>query len=204
MKEFQTTNEILKLAVAHLTNKESFSRQFAKSTPRVNKYPIFKYENDSQLIQDVANYVTPFSKHYISDPYFGLWDYYTHPKTLIYMMENNKWNYSNDCDDISSLAYALLKNSGFLDKNMEVVAIFPNLLNPANLTKAHDILVIKWNNGQGDINGKQWYATIDTNGLHWHLIEPQDNYKQKIMKYFDGLYDTVYTDYIEHGYPFED
>lgn len=197
MKDFEIKNNWFLTVVlkAYFQNKENLSRTLAYNKPQS---PLLDFKQSSlQKTIELVNSHIQNNLQYHSDPLGGTFDYYTDPRTISYMIKNNKHGkYPSDCDDFACYSYALLEQAGIVKENITVASILPSLL---DINLAHVILV-----GYNFIDSynKLWGYTIDTNGLFWFEYSNKDDLHNKILKFFSNLYKKKYYNLVNHGYPF--
>lgn len=192
---------VVKIAVTLLGWKETNSKSFAAGPP---KNPVKKDFNKKgkELIIAVADYMN-LNLKYVADPI--TFDYYTHPETVQYMINNNsigKYS-STDCDDYACYAYKLLTENGYPKDRVSVFTVVPDLFpNITDIRWCHVLCLVDYNDGKPDGEGNYWKATIDTNGLHWFKYKEGQDWQAMIMKKFSEAYKTKYLYFLDHGYPF--
>lgn len=205
MKQFDTGNWFFNLVLSgYFSKKESDSRMIAKGSPK-EPLPRITGNNNHEIITKASDYIIKNLK-YVADPL--TFDYYTHPETVQFEVNHGKTTYGKDCDDFSSYAYLLLKNSGI--NNISVVTIIPQILPDLTQIKWCHVILLGFYHDKSD--NTFWAYTIDTNGLFWYkfplpsfLGDYNQNLKaveKEVLKKFSGLYNTNYVLMIDHGYPF--
>lgn len=205
MKQFDTGNWFFNMILSgYFAKKESDSRLIAKGSPKTT-LPKITGNNNHEIITKANDYIIKNLK-YVADPL--TFDYYTHPETVQFEVNNNKSNYGKDCDDFANYAYLLLKNSGV--NNTSVVTIIPQLLPDVTQLKWAHVILVGFYHDKSD--NSKWAYTMDTNGLNWFKFPLPDffgNYSQNlkavetdILKRFSEIYKTNYVLMCDHGYPF--
>lgn len=204
MKNFDTNNSMeLSILKKYLETKERVSKFIANNPPKLE---VPKFDLKGTSVNAVADLLTKVNSYiqlnlkYASDPFWGSFDYYTHPYRILEKIQKKDFKDSCDCDDYATFAVFLYremykhKYKEMIDK-ATIVSIIPNIINsPSDIKWAHVIAVFSPANDVRYI--------IDTNGLTFIQDKPE-NLEKRILEHFSKLYNTRYFYYIDHGYPFE-
>ena len=107
--------DLARWAVAYLVSsvilplKEELSRDIALKTPQRPVAVLGKARDNGQVSLSLINEINRQCARlpYKLDPLGGLKDYYTHPQTVQYSIENGTRTVPYDCDDLAVYAHAL-------------------------------------------------------------------------------------------------
>lgn len=202
----------------YMNKKQSISLTVSEIAHRDNKVaeiPSFTTKDMSKLygqdfnqelfsiVNKISKYIMPENLKYTPDPGGGIFDYYTHPKALQKMInEQNFKDFSSDCDDFACYAYAALVKSGVPQHLVQLVTIIPQIFPSIWALKyAHVICVVLQDLELGEeFSDKGQAYTLDTNGLN---VVPLLGYGIEVLKKFSNIYPVKYKYYLHHSYPFQ-
>lgn len=191
------------VVTAILPNKQKYSQQVGAKTPKA-ALPVLGKPQNGQVslgLIDAINEQCAKLK-YKTDPLWGLKDYYTHPETVQYEVNNKTRTQPYDCDDLAVYAYALAEAAGVARANCRIWNL---IINPpqqiSQMWANHVIACFRHDNGQGT-----WWGVIDTNTAYndqvfWHL-GTEEQAMARFIEQFSGIYKVNYYKIIPVQYPF--
>lgn len=175
---------LINAAKLWLPVKALISRQIAKKAPQAPE--VSKLYNHVQMSTVINTQL-----RYISDPFGGLFDYYTHPRTIQYAIDHNysAFPYGCDCDDFAVYAYALLKR---------IEGCYPRLVTLVDrgIKYSHVVCVFRH---------EGWSFSVDTNGvklLGHNLTREVEG--DTLINFFNEVYPANYIAALDTDYPFKE
>jgi len=191
----------------YLPNKAAYSRQCdaaLKGAQHAALPVLGKAGNDGRLSIDTINAINEQCGRlkYVSDPLGGLLDYYTHPETTQWALNNNRQDIPCDCDDYAVYAVALARACGIA---WDKAWVWNLIINPSNQISQcwanHVICGIEYWDGT-----RYWTAIIDTNSAArhqpWWFQGDRAAVEQAVIANFSALYKVNYYKLIPVDWPF--
>lgn len=140
---------------------------------------------------------------YTSDPLWGADDYYSHPRSIQWRLENQRNDLPCDCDDYAVYAVALARAAGM---NHTEGWVWNLIIDPAKQVSQawanHVIAAFAYGTGS-----EQWIAVIDTTSagrgkVVWFSGTEQSVHAQ-VIDHFNRVYSVSYYKILRVPYPFE-
>lgn len=189
-----------------LARKQTISRDRAARTPKAPLPVLGKAGADGRVSKETIEAVNRQcgKMPYQQDPWFGIDDFYNHPETSQWRLNNEKWDIPYDCDDYATYAVALLRACGLAHSK---AWLWNLLINPAHqltdMAYNHVIAGVEYWDGTSI-----WTAVIDTNTaasgkLFWVKGSPDlEAVQAAVIQHFNAVYKKQYYKVLRVDYPF--